>query len=95
MCEHKSLGALYPIIFSVVLFADDQSPQMLIDEAKCMRCHATSDFKAREEKVNSFKRLHHQVKACADKSYAGWFEEDVQSVSEYLNLHYYKFHRDH
>lgn len=57
-----------------------------------MRCHVINDFKAREEKVNSFKKLHHQVKVCADNNYAGWFEEDVQSVSKYLNGHYYKFH---
>lgn len=87
----KSYTVLYliPIFISSCLHANPHS-QELMDEANCMKCHATSDFEAREEKINSFKKLHHQVKVCADNNFAGWFEEDVQSVSEYLNTRYYK-----
>ncbi len=91
MCKFKSLCLLYPILFPLGLCAEHHSPQELMDEANCMRCHAITDFKARKEKVNSFKKLHHQVKVCADNNFAGWFEEDVQSVSSYLNGNYYKF----
>ena len=95
MFRLKSLWLLYLILCSSVLYGSHHTPKDLMDDANCMRCHTTSDFEAREEKVNSFKKLHHQVKACADNNYAGWFDEDVESVSEYLNLRYYKFHRDH
>lgn len=92
MCKLKSLRLLYPILFSVVLVAEHHTPKELMNEADCMRCHAISDFKVREEKVNNFKKLRHQVKVCADNNFAGWFQEDVYSVSEYLNVNYYRFH---
>ncbi|MFT7860013.1 MAG: hypothetical protein ABXS93_03655 [Sulfurimonas sp.] len=89
----KSYFILYLFILSLKVYADSQEPhsQMLMDEAHCMRCHATSDFHPREEKVNNFKKLHHQVGVCADNNFAGWFEEEKQDVSTYLNNEYYKF----
>ncbi len=63
----------------------------LFTEAKCMRCHNTDDFQAKEEKVNNFIKLNKSVQTCASNNHAGWFEEDVHSVSRYLNHKHYKF----
>jgi hypothetical protein len=78
-----------------IIFADEYAARSLMDEAECMRCHATSDFEPKEEKVNSYEKLDQQVSVCASNNFAGWFEEDVTTVSDYLNINYYKFHREH
>ncbi|WP_304545647.1 hypothetical protein [Sulfurimonas microaerophilic] len=86
----KSYTVLYLILFCLELHGDDD-PQELMDDAHCMRCHATTDFQPREEKVNSFRKLHHQVGVCAENNFAGWFEEEKLDVSNHLDWKHYHF----
>ena len=82
---------LTSIIFSSILSADDSEAKTLFDEAKCMKCHEYSSFSYKEEKVNSFKKLHTQVQRCESGNHAGWFEEEILDVTNYLNNDFYHF----
>jgi cytochrome c peroxidase len=80
------------LLFSTVAFSSEHhEAKELFDEAKCMRCHNSNDFRHDEERVYNFKRLNHSVHTCATNNNAGWFEEDEHSVSKYLNHKYYHY----
>lgn len=63
----------------------------LIDEAACMKCHVSEHFQHREKKVNNYKKLSDSVKRCATNNDAGWFDEDSDVVTEYLNKKHYHY----
>jgi len=80
------------LLISTTLFSSEhKEARELFTEAKCMHCHHTNDFQARENGVSSFAKLHKSVQACAINNNAGWFEEDNHNVSRYLNHKYYGF----
>jgi len=87
----KSTIFITSIIFASVLHADNSEAKTLFDEAKCMKCHNNSSFTPKEEKVNSFKRLHKQVQRCESGNHIGWFEEEIFDVTNYLNNDFYHF----
>lgn len=71
-------------------FAGAEEGKTMFDEAKCIECHNTSDF-ANSKKVHNFKQLEQRVQACQLNTDAGWFDEDVTDVADYLNKDFYKF----
>ena len=79
------------IVISTTLTANDSEGKKLFNEAKCMACHEYSSFSYKKDKINSFKRLHKQVKRCESGNNVGWFEEEVLDVTEYLNRDFYHF----
>lgn len=87
----KQIILPFTIIFSTIVYAEDPGPKELFDEANCVKCHSTDRLKAREEKVNNFEKLHKSVNNCAINTGAGWFDEEIEDVSKYLNKHYYHF----
>ena len=87
----KTTILITSVIFSTALSADDGEGKILFNEAKCMKCHEYSSFSYKKEKINSFKRLHKQVKMCESGNNIGWFDEEVLEVTEYLNGEFYHF----
>ncbi len=81
------------MILSTLLQADIKEGKVLFEEADCMRCHKSEDFKHKEDKINSYLILSRSVKACARNSAVPWFNEDTESVTEYLNDKYYHYER--
>jgi uncharacterized protein YrrD len=79
------------IILSSCVYADMTEAKELFNEAKCMECHNKSDFKVKEDKVNSFKKLHNTVRQCSFNTNTGWFDDETLDVVKYLNKEYYKF----
>ena len=87
----KSTILITSVIFLTALNADNSEGGILFNEAKCMQCHEYSSFSYKKEKINSFKRLHKQVKMCESGNNIGWFEEEVLEVTKYLNREFYHF----
>ena len=81
-------------LLSISLLADKEEAKTLFNESDCLKCHAVSTFKAREHKVNNFKKLHKTVERCVNGSNAGWFEEEIKDVALYLNEDYYHFKKE-
>ncbi|OUT96859.1 MAG: hypothetical protein CBC01_07580 [Betaproteobacteria bacterium TMED41] len=46
-----------------------------------------SEFRA----INSSSKLKSQVEFCANQNGVAWFEDEIESVSRYLNNNFYKF----
>ena len=70
--------------------AADEAKEMF-DEAKCMECHNDSDFGGDTSKSKTYKEVNDIVIACQTNNDAGWFDEDSELVTEYLNTKFYHF----
>ena len=87
-----NLTLLLTILLSTsIVYADEEEAQSMFDEAKCMDCHAPTHFQNREKKVNNYNKLSDSVRACAQNNDAGWFDEDSDEVTSYLNHKYYHY----
>lgn len=70
-----------------------------LHDAKCAGCHNTMfpDKDGRQlysdlfRKVETAPALRGMITACANRSRAGWFEEEIEHVGRYLNDTHYKF----
>jgi len=70
-----------------------------LHEAKCASCHnSMMPGNKGEELYDEFNRkmktvaqLKAMVDFCANRTKSGWFDEEITSVSRYLNDTYYKF----
>lgn len=80
------------MIVTTAAFADAEKGKKMFAEAKCIECHNTTDF-SESKNVHNFKQLEQRVQACQLNSSAGWFDEDVTSVADYLNQDFYKFEK--
>ena len=87
--KRKSTLLLATLLMATLALAED--PAQMFKEAKCMECHNVSDFGGSTSKVKSYKEMHNLVSACQRNNDAGWFDEDSELVSEYLNKKYYHF----
>lgn len=73
------------------LLSDAKHGQELYDEAKCARCHNSSDFTKKDRRSKTYKELKKSVEACRFSTNADWFDEDRDDVVHFLNKEYYKF----
>lgn len=78
------------LLAATAAFGGVEEGKTMFNEAKCIECHNTSDFE-NSKKVHSFKELEQRVQACQLNTDAGWFDEDVTDVANYLNNDFYKF----
>lgn len=70
-----------------------------LHQAQCVSCHNSMmpGNKGEElydefnRKVKTVTQLRAMVEFCANRSNSGWFDEEITSVSRYLNDTYYKY----
>lgn len=74
-----------------LLQADAMEGHELFDEAKCMACHNNEDFNPKTGKAKNYNLLVGKIDACQIENSAEWFDEDVQSVAEFMNEKFYHF----
>ena len=57
----------------------------------CTKCHDTSVYTKKDRKVQTLEVLTKRVKACNSKTGAGLDEEELETLTLFLNTTYYKF----
>ncbi len=74
------------------------SPGQELHAQNCLSCHAqafgqdgSAIYTRGDRRVSSLAGLERQVNFCQNNLGLAWFEEEVASVSEYLNQQYYHF----
>jgi len=60
--------------------ADSSEAKELFNEANCIKCHQTSSFKARKDKVNNFPKLYSVVDRCEYNNKVGWFDDEKMDL---------------
>ena len=78
--------------------ADAKAGEKHFNEKNCNVCHVqkfggTGEkiFTRADRRVTSPEKLAGQISACNTNLNSGWFPEDEENVSAYLNQKYYKF----
>ncbi|CAN8139871.1 hypothetical protein J3998_03450 [Thiomicrorhabdus sp. 6S2-11] len=85
----KSLTAFFVLTAVMASPAMAEMPgKVLHDDANCMKCHTDNPYSTK--KTPTYPKLVKAVQFCNDNLNAGWFEDEVEQVADYLNQTYYK-----
>jgi len=60
-------------------------------EGNCMACHDSQVYTREDHRVNSLPGLESQVRMCDANLGKKLFDDDLLSLTNYLNSHYYHF----
>ena len=60
-------------------------------EEKCTKCHTTEVFTKEDRSIKSLEGLKNRVQQCTGAAEVTWSDDQIKSVTDYLNKHYYKF----
>ena len=85
MSIHAKILPIIILLSSASLNAETGNGKSLYNSAKCFECHDLKDFKDGINGVKSFPSLYDKVENCAHNTNTGWFDEEIMSVSKYLN----------
>jgi mono/diheme cytochrome c family protein len=72
------------------VLADAGKGKKLHDE-NCMKCHGNEVYTRKDRFISSRAALDKQVKRCQLNVGAQWFDEDANSVADYLDQSFYHF----
>ena len=80
------------ILFGIgpIVLADAGKGKKLHDE-NCMKCHGNEVYTRKDRFISSRAALDKQVKRCQLNVGAQWFDEDSNSVADYLDQSLYHF----
>lgn len=62
-----------------------------LHQEQCIRCHSSDAYTRANHSVKTLPQLGTQVRMCKNTLGITWFEEEVDSVTEYINKSFYKF----
>lgn len=80
------------LIFSMSAQADDEDfHAKKFHQASCTGCHDSNVYTREQRRVDSLPRLESQVRMCDANLGNNLFDEDIQSLTNYLNDNYYHF----
>ncbi len=67
-----------------------QMGRALFTQGRCMVCHASRPFASASSRIKTYSTLTTMVETCNTNLGLGWFPDEVEAVSYFLNKHYYK-----
>ncbi len=62
-----------------------------LHENNCVSCHKPELYTKPNRRVTSREKLSSQVRFCVQQLNLPWFDEETESVAEYLNKEFYNF----
>lgn len=72
-------------------YAADIKNGELLHNQHCTSCHQADIYQRDDQLVKNLEHLRTQVRFCEVSNDLTWFDEEVDDVTEYLNLNYYLF----
>lgn len=75
---------------SLIQAADLKNGEQLHNQ-HCIRCHQANIYQRQDRIVKNLQHLRTQVQFCEVSNDLTWFDEEVNDVTEYLNVNYYLF----
>jgi len=74
-------------------FCSEKEGKTLFDSGSCLECHNHEDFGDEKSKIKMFEQLEARVHACQLAGDDGLFDDEVHSISKYLNKDFYKLEK--
>jgi len=71
--------------------AEDINVGKELHRENCLECHKSELYERTDRTVKTLKHLRSQVLFCAVNNDVGWFDEEIDDVTAYLNTFYYLF----
>jgi hypothetical protein len=62
-----------------------------LNDKNCIACHGSELYTRPDRRVTSRNKLTAQVRLCEQSLKLHWFDEEIESVAEYLNKEFYQF----
>jgi mono/diheme cytochrome c family protein len=92
----RKLSTLYTLLLTAACspglgHAVDLKAGQTLHDAHCVKCHGSEVYTRADHRVTSLEGLRQQVQRCDANLELGWFDEELDNVSQYLNATYYKF----
>ncbi len=84
-------GALYALGLAGAAQAGEDFHAEKFHQANCTGCHDSKVYIRNNRRVNSLPRLESQVRMCDANLGKKLFEDDILSLTDYLNDNYYHF----
>ena len=75
----------------VTIQAEDINVVKELHKENCLECHKSELYERTDRTVKTLKHLRSQVLFCAVNNDVGWFDEEIDDVTAYLNTFYYLF----
>ncbi len=91
MIPRLTLPALCLLLALPTLTSADEEGTAELYQFNCTSCHGAEVYTRTDRKVNSLDALERQVRRCELALGLKWFDEEIASMANYLNTHYYKF----
>lgn len=90
--NHSILTAA-ALFMSTTVMAESNMPtgKVLMQEANCAKCHSGLGY--HPSKTPSYPALVKRVTFCNNNLNTGWFEDEIETVSDYLNKRYYHYQK--
>lgn len=70
--------------------AEDFQPAKFLAD-KCSKCHGTEVYTRENRRVKSLDKLAAQVRRCDANVGTALFDEDIETLVDYMNTTFYKF----
>ena len=81
------LAACCLLAISSVSYAEVHPGKALHDDAECMKCHAAKPYNP--QKTDSWPKLVKAVTFCNNNLNSGLFDDEIETLADYLNQTYY------
>ena len=85
------LFATLTLIFSATVLAGEDFQADTFHQKSCTGCHDSSAYTRKKRRIDSLPRLESQVRMCDANLGKQLFENEIQSLTDYLNDNYYHF----
>ncbi|MCK5497591.1 MAG: hypothetical protein KAI77_00230 [Gammaproteobacteria bacterium] len=93
MTPRRSILLCLPLLIAslAAVHAEDITYGKGLHQENCLRCHQAEIYERPDRTVKTLKHLRSQVLFCAVSNDIGWFDEEIDDVTAYLNAFYYLF----
>ena len=85
---------LCSFLLATTSFAEDVEFGKDLHDNNCTACHNKPEFYThKDRKRKTYESLEHQVRNCDNTLDLAWFDEEIEDVTYYLNVTYYRFQK--
>ncbi len=67
------------------------TPAAKLHQQSCTSCHGSEVYTRPNHRIQGKPQLLKQVRRCTMAAGAKWFDDEIKSVADYLDSHYYHF----
>jgi len=87
----SALGAVMMMLMWLTGFAETTKSGRELHNSNCVSCHDDGVYQRTNRIIKTMAGLKTQIRRCETTLDLTWFDEELDSVAEYLNNKYYQF----